>query len=185
MDGWGWLDGDRSLMANQRPDAARRARDQAAAYDSVFAATPLELTFSDGSTEIVEIPPHPNLSMLDDERQEAYEELMFEAESFDREPDIYIPEQTLESGVVLPAETRKGRVLQPYRKDGELVKPPHSVRVVQACLGDDNYAKLRRAGKNAADVWRIWNQQGLDLANRSDVDPKSNGRAGSLVSLRR
>jgi hypothetical protein len=172
-------------MPSNRPEAGRRAREQAAAYDSVFAATPLELTYEDGSTETIEIPPHPNLSMLDDERQEAYEELMFEAEGFDREPDIYIPEQTLDNGVVLPAETKKGRVLQPYRKDGELVKPPHSVRVVQACLGDDVYAKLRRASKSAADVWRIWNQQGLDLAARSDADPKSNGRTSGLVSLRR
>jgi hypothetical protein len=171
-------------MPSQRPDAARRARDQADAYGSVFAPTPLELSYPDGSSEIVSIPPHPNLNMLNDEHQEAYEELLFEVESYDRDPDVYIPQQTLDSGVILPEETRKGRVLLPHRKGGELVKPPHSVRVVQVCLGEELYAKLRRAGKNAADIWAIWNQQGLDLANRADADPKSNGRSRPVVPLR-
>ena len=171
-------------MASQRPDAARRARDQADAYGSVFAPTSLELSYPEGATEIVQIPPHPNLNMLDDEHQEAYEELMFEEEGYDREPDVYIPQQTLDNGVILPEETRKGRILLPHRKDGQLVKPPHSVRVVQVCLGEELYAKLRKAGKNAADIWAIWNQQGLDLANRADADPKSNGRSRPVVPLR-
>jgi hypothetical protein len=123
--------------------------------------------------------------MLDDERQAAYEDLMFEVEGYDRDPDIYIPEQNLDNGVVLPSETRKGRLLQPYRKDGVLVKPPHAVRVVQVCLGDETYAKLRKAGRQAADVWRVWNEQGMALAERADADPKSNGSTRSLGSVRR
>lgn len=160
-------------------DAARAAREQAKAYNSVFAPRTLEL--DNGDT--IDIPPHPNLRMLDDDRQEAYEELLFEIESYDREPDIYIPEQKLDNGVILPAETRRGALLQPYRKDGELVKPPYTIRVVQACLGDDIYARLRAGGKNAADVWRIWNEQGMELTERHDADPKSNGGTSNLATV--
>lgn len=172
----------------QVPGAPARARDQADAHDSVFAPGGLEL--SDGST--IEIPPHPNLRMLDDDRQAAYEELMFEAESYDREDDVFIPEQRLrdpetgnETGVVLPAQTRRGELKVPFRKGGELIKPPHSVRVVQVALGDQEYARLRAGGKSAADVWRVWNDQGLRIADRQVVDSKSNGRAGAVAPLSR
>ncbi len=161
------------------PDAGRKAREQAKAYEGVFAPVPLEL--EDGST--VDIPPHPNLRMLDDDRQEAYEELIFETESYDRAPDTVFPEQTLASGVVVPAETRKGNLLEPFRKDGVLVKPPHSVRIVQAALGEDVYKQLRDGGCSAADVWRIWNRQGLEIAERRDADPKSNGGPVDLAAL--
>ena len=159
---------------------ARRAREQASAYDSVFAPTPLTLKYEDGSTETITIPPHPNLRMLDDDRMEAYERLLFEVESYDRDPDVYIPETTLESGVILPAETRRGKPLEPYRVDGELVTPPHSVKIVQVALGEETYAKLRRAGMNAADIWRIWNEQGMTLAERAEQDAKSNGRTRGM-----
>jgi len=165
-------------------ESGRRAREQATAYDSVFAPTPLELRYPDGTTETIEVPPHPNLRMLDDDAQEEYEDLMMEVEGYDREPDIYIPESTLSSGVVLPAETRRGELKQPYRKDGVRVKPAHSIRVVQIALGD-NYTKLRAAGMSAADVWRIWNQQGLDLNKRQEEDSKSNGSGGGLGSVSR
>jgi hypothetical protein len=164
-----------------QPNQGRRAREQAESYESVFGPTPLEL--EDGTT--INIPPHPNLNMLDDAQQEAYEELMFEIESFDRERDIYIPEQKLDNGVILPSETRRGALLTPFRKDGELVRPPHSVRVVQAALGPELYAALRAGGRSAADVWRTWNAQGLRIADRAEMDPKSNGGARGLVALPR
>ena len=89
------------------------------------------------------------------------------------------------SGVILPAETRKGKLLEPYRQDGERVRPPHSVKVVQVALGEDVYAKLRRAGMCAADIWRIWNQQGMDLAERAEQDAKSNGSTRRMASFPR
>jgi hypothetical protein len=150
------------------PDAQRRAREQAETHESLFA--PMELELDDGTT--VEVPPHPNLMMLDDDRQEDYEELMFEVESYDREPDLYIPEQTLSSGVILPAETKRGGIKLPYRKDGELIRPPHSVKVVQAALGEKQYLRLREGGRCAADVWKLWNDQGLRIADRQAADPK-------------
>ena len=164
-----------------QPVQGRRAREQAESYASVFGPSPLEL--ADGTT--IKVPPHPNLRMLDDAQMEAYEELMFEVESYDREPDVYIPEQKLDNGVILPAETRRGRLLEPFRKEGELVKPPHSIRIVEVCLGPEAYAQLRNSGGNAADVWRVWNEQGLRIADRADVDPKSNGGARGLALLPR
>jgi hypothetical protein len=156
-----------------------QAREQAEAYESLFAATPLEL--NDGS--VLMVPPHPDFGMLDDDRMEDYEELLMEVESYDRSEDIYIPEQRLESGVTLPAETKKGDLLRPYRKDGVRVKPAHSVRVVQAALGPEDYKKLRDGGKGAADVWRVWGKQGLAIQERRLFDPKSNGSSVDLDSV--
>lgn len=156
-----------------------QARDQAEAYDSLFASTPLEL--NDGS--VLMIPPHPDFGMLDDDRMEDYEDLLIEVESYDREEDIYIPEQRLDSGVTLPAEVKRGELLRPYRKDGARVKPSHTVRVVQAALGPDDYKKLREGGKNAADVWKIWGKQGLAIQERRLFDPKSNGSSMDLDSI--
>jgi hypothetical protein len=147
---------------------ANDAQEQAEAYDSMFAATPLKL--DDGRTLM--IPPHPDFGMLDDEQMTEYEELRFEIESYDREPDIFIPEQRLldkeghETGVVLPAETQPGALKRPHRKDGVLIKPAYSVRAVQAGLGEQKYKLLREGGRNAADVWKIWGKQGLMARER-------------------
>jgi hypothetical protein len=152
------------------PGSGVRAREQADAYDSMFSSIPLEL--SDGS--ILELPPHPNLGMLDDEQQEAYEELMFEMESYDREPDIIFKEQTLPSGTIVPQEVRRGELKTPYRKDGALVKPPHRTRVVQVALGEKAYARLLEGGKGAVDVWRCWHEQMMRITERQASDSKSN-----------
>jgi hypothetical protein len=93
-------------------------------------------------------------------------------ESYDREPDIFIPEQRLkdsngnETGVVLPSDTQQGALKHPYRKDRVLIKPPHSVRVVKAALGETDFKRLREGGRSAADVWKIWGAQGLEVKQR-------------------
>lgn len=178
-------------LANAAEKAAREAREQAEAYDSLLADGEIELI--DGTT--LSIPPHPDLGMLDDDRMEAYEELMFEVESYDRFPDIFIPEQRLrdpetgnETGVVLPSDTRQGAVKRPYRKtDPEgntvLIKPPHSVKVVQACLGELDYKRLVEGGRSAKDVWKVWGRQGLDLKERQADDPKSDGSVVALAPV--
>jgi hypothetical protein len=164
----------------QVPGAGRRASEQAKEHDSVFA--PMQLELDGGAT--IEVPPHPNLGMLDDDSQEQYEALLFEVDTeYDREPDIYIPEQKLSSGAILPAETRRGDLKRPYRKNGELVRPPHSVRVVQAALGETVYKQLREGGKSAADVWRLWNEQGMRIAERQAADSKSADSAGAVAPL--
>lgn len=173
-----------SKVDNSRP--ASEAREQAEAYDSLFANQQLPL--DDGT--VMSIPPHPDFGMLDDDRIEAYEELLFEIETYDREPDIFIPEQRLkdpetghETGVILPAETRRGALKRPFRKDGALVKPPHSVRVVQAVLGEVEYKRLQEGGRSAADVWRIWGRQGLEVRDRQSRDPKSHGGPVDLAAV--
>lgn len=163
---------------------ASDAREQAEAYDGLFKNQKIEL--KDGTP--MEIPPHPDFGMLDDDRQDAYEELLFETESYDREPEIFIPEQKLDNGIVLPAETRRGALLRPFRKtdaDGNVVRvtPPYSVRVVEAALGPEAFAKLKAGGCSAADVWRIWGRQALEVRNRQATDPKSNGSSVALEAV--
>ncbi len=163
-----------SKINSSPEDASARAREQAAEYESVFSPTILELD----SGETIEIPPNPNLNLLDDDRQEAYEELLFETESYDRGPDLVIPPQKDKDGnVIIEGERLPGPLLTPYRKAGKLVKPPHTVRVVKAVLGEDQYAKLRKGGKSAGDVWKIWSMQGLGVADRQKRDSKSAGSA--------
>ena len=172
-------------MPNTAANAGRQARDQASAYDSLFADTKLEL--DDGS--FLSIPPHPDLGMLDDEQMDAYEDLVMEQETYDREEDIYIPEQRLldsdgnETGVVLPASTEKGALKRPFRINGVRVTPAHSVRVAQIALGEDGYARLRKGGRSAADVWRVWGRQAAELADRQASDDKSAGSSLGLASV--
>lgn len=172
-------------LPNTAPNAGRQARDQASAYDSLFADTKLEL--DDGS--FISVPPHPDLGMLDDDQMDAYEDLVIEQESYDREEDIYIPEQRLldaqgnETGVVLPARTEPGALKRPFRINGVRVKPAHSVRVAQIALGEEGYARLRKGGRSAADVWRIWGRQAAELADRQAADDKSPRGALGLATV--
>lgn len=171
----------------QPKNAGREAQEQAKAYNSIFA--PRELTLDDGT--VIEVPPHPRLRMLDDDVLATLEELDFETESYDRGPEVYIPEQKVKdragNDMVLAAETRPGPLLLPYRKDGKLIKPPYSVRVAEVALGDD-YLKLR-AGKvdghrgSAADVWRIWSEQSLEVTEREGSDTKSDGSTDDLADV--
>lgn len=172
-------------LPHTAPEAGDQAREQATEYDSVFRDTPLEL--SDGTTVIV--PPHPDLAMLSDEAMEAYEELQFEMESYDREDDIIIPEQRLkdsdgsETGIVLPGRTERGALKRPYRKEGVLIKPPHSVKVAQIALGEEEYKRLVAGGRASADVWRIWGSQATELQRRRESDSKSDGRSVDLEAV--
>lgn len=166
-------------------NAAQQAREQADAYDSLFADIEMEL--DDGTT--ISIPPHPDLGMLDDDAMEQYEELQFEMESYDREEDIHIPEQRLldasgnENGVVLPATTTPGALKRPYRKDGVLIKPPHSVRVAKIALGEAGYQRLVAGGRSAGDVWRAWAKQAAELRDREAADSKSEGSSVDLEAV--
>lgn len=172
-------------MPNTAPNAGAQARAQANVYDSLFADTKLKL--DDGS--FIAIPPHPDLGMLDDDQMDAYEDLVMELETYDREEDIFIPEQRLldakgnETGVVLPSSTERGQVKRPFRKDGVRVKPAHSVRVAKISLGEEGYQRLRAGGRSAKDVWRIWGRQAAELADRSAADDKSTGSALDLEAV--
>jgi len=172
-------------MPNTAPNAGAQARAQANVYDSLFSDTKLEL--NDGSS--IAFPQHPDLGMLDDDQMDAYEDLVMEIETYDREEDIFIPEQRLldskgnETGVVLPSSTERGQVKRPFRKDGVRVKPAHSVRVAKIALGEEGYQRLRAGGRSAKDVWRIWGRQAAELADRSAADDKSDGGALGLAAV--
>lgn len=173
-------------------DAGAQAAEQAAEYNSILFAT-MTLQFDDGST--MQIPPQPSLRMLDDDCLAAYDQLLFETESYDRGPDVIIAEhQALDkdgkpTGAVIPEETVKGPLLgPPYRKDGVLVSPPFEVREVMAALGDDKYKELRSKTIDgrpacAADVRRLWGEQGLKLMERQKSDSKSSEGPGVLAPL--
>lgn len=170
-------------------NAGSEAREQATTYASIFADR--TLTFDDGTT--MTLPPHPNLRMLDDDALEAYEAYLEEVETYDRGPDIYIPEQKVKDRngdeMVLPAETRPGQVLgPPYFKNKKRVSPPREIRIVQVILGKDQYDVLRskqidgrKAG--ARDVWRAWNEQGNEITARVDDDSKSAGSSDVLEDV--
>lgn len=172
-------------LPHTAPEAGDQAREQATEYDSVFKDTDLDL--DDGTT--ISVPPHPDLAMLSDESMELYEELQFDMESYDREEDIIVPEQRLkdsdgsETGIVLPGRTEKGALKRPYRRDGQLIKPPHSVKVAQIALGPEGYRRLVAGGRSAADVWRIWGTQAAELQRRQKDDSKSEGSAVAVEAV--
>lgn len=172
-------------LPHTSPDAAAEARDQAEAYESMFATTDLEL--DDGT--ILKIPPHPSYNMLDDDRMAEYEQLMFEVDTeYEREEDIYIPEQKLDNGITLPSSTQRGALKMPLRRLDEngkpvLVTPPHNVRLVQVALGEKNYELLRAGGKSSADVMRIWTDQSLKIRERQQRDSKSDAGTVDLAPV--
>lgn len=156
--------------------APEEARNQADAYESMFGTTPIEL---DGDPEPVLVPPHPDYGMLDDDKMEAYEEYLFEIDTkYDREDDIVIPPQKVHDDdgnviTTIPGSTQRGALKRPYRKNNELVKPPHTIKVVQIVLGETEYKRLVEGGKASKDVWRIWGQQAAKIAERRAADSKS------------
>lgn len=179
-------------MSKPNSHAPREAREQAAEYDSPFAGG--QITLDNG--DVIPVPPHPNLRMLDDEAQSEYDKLELELESYDRHPDVHVPEQKiydnhgrLVSTIPAEEEPRPGPLKVPHRKtvDGktELLDPPYNVRVAKIALGPD-YDKLRgglvdgRRG-SARDVWRIWNEQGQKAVERQKADSKSADSSGVLA----
>ncbi len=177
-------------LPTKSPTAAAEAREQAQSYDSLF--SPTLLTFDDGS--VISIPPHPSLRMLDDDALEAWDALQFEAETYDRHPDEDVSEQNVYDAngnlvTTLPPTTRKGDLIgPPYRKGGVPISPPWEVRTAQAALGEKEYERLRN-GKfdgqrgGARHVWKVWNKQGFELAERRAADPKSNGGSVDLAPV--
>lgn len=176
----------RENLATTSDTAAAEALRQADEYESVFGTTDLELDNGD----VIKIPPHPDYGMLDDDCMAAYEELMFKLDTqYDREDDIFIPEQRLkdsdgnETGVVLPASTRRGDLKTPYRIDGKLVKPPHGIQVVIAALGQETYDKLKAGGKSSKDVWKIWGETAAQIRARQQRDTFRSGGSVDLAPV--
>lgn len=162
------------------PDAPREALTQAEEYESLFGTT--DIVLDDG--DVVKVPPHPDYGMISDDQMAEYDELLFAVDTtYDREPDVAVPEQKLDNGLIIPAETRRGAIKQPPRINNVLVKPPHTVRVAQIALGEVEYKRLQAGGRSAADVWKIWGQQGIKMKERQQRDSKSLGGAVALAAV--
>ena len=176
----------------QPTNPGAEAAEQAKAYNSVFA--PRDLTLDDGT--VIEVPPHPNLRMLDDDALAAWDQLWFDLEGYDHH-EITLPERVVKDAdgteMVLPPETRQGSLKVPYRTTdpdtgkSTLLNPPYEVQVAKIALGE-NYAVLRAGtvkGKRGAarHVWAIWNAQGLDLTERQASDSKSADRADGVAAV--
>lgn len=174
--------------------AGTQARAQSAEYGGIWDSTPL--TLDDGT--VIHVPPDPRHRLLDDDQMEAYDTLLFEAESYDRGDDIVVPEQKVYDGngnvvTTLEPQTRPGPLLVPYRKtdangNTALISPSWEVRVVKAALGDDDYAKLR-AGTvdgergSARHIQQIWTEHNAKIRERQAADSKSAGGAVDMATV--
>lgn len=167
-------------LPNVSENATAEASAQAEAYESIFSPSPLEL---DGG-EVMMIPPHPDYGMLDDDRMEEWDELLFAIDNeYLRDPDIIVPDHELKdkdgnpTGVTVPGETIRGQLRRPFQRlvDGKpaLVKPPHTVKIVQVALGEAEFKRLKDGGRNASDVWKVWGEQSIRIQERQQRDPKS------------
>lgn len=162
-------------MSEERRITPQQAREQAAEATGFLAS--IEIVVGD---EVFEIPQR---GLLDDDQREALNELELETESWDREPDIEIPERRTKnddgSETVIAAETRPGALKIPYRKDGKLIKPAYAVRVAVALLGEERYKKFKAGGGRAADITATLARLDKRIEKRAEgeegvpADPKS------------
>jgi hypothetical protein len=159
------------------PVSVEEAKAQAADYFGFTASTYIRVD----SGKVFEIP---NPGLLDDDQQERWEQLQFDLESCDREPEIVIPEQKLDDGTVLPSRTLPGDLIMPYRKDGELLKPPYAVRLAQALFGEDGYREYKGGGGIANQISVEWARMNKQYQERVEQDPKSAGSVSAVETVR-
>lgn len=131
------------------------AREQAADYLGMLASVKIEVK----GGEVFEVP---NPSLLDDDQQDAYDELQISLEALERWPDT-----KNDAGEVI----RRGEPLEPHRtKDGTRVEH-YNVRLAKALFGE-RYEKFKAGGGRANDVAVIWFQMQKKLTEQAKTDPK-------------
>jgi len=158
----------------------QQAREQAAEATGFLASVEIVV---DG--EVFEIPQR---GLLDDDQREALNELELETESWDHEPDIEIPERRLKDKdgnetAVLPAETIRGGLKTPYRKNGKLIKPAYPVRVAIALFGEEKYKRFKAGGGRASDVTATLARLDRRIEERERSDPKSVGSDSGVAAV--
>lgn len=158
---------------SRAPISVKEAKEQAGEYFGFTASVFIQVD----SGKVFEIP---NPGLMNDDQQERWEELQFELEQCDREPDIEIPERTLEDGTVLPAQTIRGEVKVPYRINGELMKPPYNVRLAKVLFGEEGYAEYKAGGGIAGQINVEWARMNREYQERVAADPKSGGDGPTL-----
>jgi hypothetical protein len=95
-------------------------------FERLTADTPL--TLKDGT--VIQVPPHPQFGFLGDDQLDAYEELVFEAKSYDREDDVVDQYEVKrpDGKLITPAKSVKGPLKVPHQKDGKVIRPTETVR---------------------------------------------------------
>lgn len=158
------------------PVATREAKEQAAEYFGFAAGVSIKLD----NGKVFEIP---NPSLLDDDQQERYEELQFLLEQCDREDDIVIPARTLADGEEVAERTIKGDLKQPYRIDGNLLKPNYNARIGIVAFGEEGYKEFKASGGSGAQIALEWARMNKEFADRAEADSKSEGGDGSVAAV--
>jgi hypothetical protein len=152
-------------MSDNQPKTFEQARQQAAEYIGFIASEFIKTERGD----VFEVPS-PN--MLDDEQQSRMDQLALEVESWERGPD-----KLNEDG----SDRTKGELLEPNRKNGELVEN-YNIQRAKAIFGD-RYEQFKAAGGRASDVAVIWWKMNKMVADRRAADSKSVGSTDDLVTV--
>lgn len=150
-----------SIADERRKLSPKEAREAAAEAGGFLAS--ITLTAGGEDFEI------PQRGLLDDEQREAMDQLEFESQSWDREPDVEI---TRADGSTY---TLKGNLKLPYQKDGKLVKPTYAQRVAIALWGKAKWERYKKAGGSAVDVTATLARLDNVVEDRVRRDPKSVG----------
>lgn len=158
------------------PVSVEEAKLQAAEYFGFTASAHIRVQ----NGKVFEVP---NPGLMDDDQQERWEELQFDLEQCDREPDIEVPAQELPDGTKLAARTVRGDLITPYRKNGELLKPPYNVRLAIALFGEDGYKEYKAGGGIANQIAMEWARMNREFEERASVDPKSGGSDSTLAAV--
>jgi hypothetical protein len=150
---------------NNEPKTFEQAREQSAEYIGFLASQFIK-------TERGDVFEIPSINLLDDDQQSRYDKLQLEIESWDRgEPVLN------EDG----SERTKGELLEPNRKNGELVEN-YNIQLAKAIFGD-RYETFKAAGGRASDVRVTWWKMNKILVDRQKKDPKSDDSPADLDTV--
>lgn len=167
------------------PDPLVQAAEQADEYDSFV--KPLRISTKSG--KVFEVP-HP--TQLDDDQQEAFDQLQFEANQCDRwpdEPDVEVPETKTThpdgSVTVIAAHFERGKrgdFITPYQKDGVRMTPGYNIRLAKIYFGDQ-YEAFKAAGGRSNDLALALTRAANKMRERQAADSKSAGGGVSVEAV--
>ncbi|SRX93560.1 hypothetical protein MSP7336_01799 [Mycobacterium shimoidei] len=161
------------------PNKLAQAAEQADEYDSFV--KPIRIRTKSG--KVFEVP-HP--TQLDDEQQEAFDELQYEANQCDRWPDVEVPETTTThpdgSVTVIPKHIERGDFISPYQKGGVRMRPGYNIRLAKIYFGD-RYEEFKAAGGRSNDLALALRRAADEMRERQAADSKSAGGGVSVEKV--
>lgn len=190
------------IQEPKKYDSVEDAKAQAAEFFGFPTGEDIPITLPDGTVEIFTVP-YPGT--LNDEQQDRWNQLQFEIDQCDRDPDAVIPDHkltrkeavgsrtitegekvTTETDVVVedetfvPGTTIPGQPILPYRKtnaDGvtELLTPNYNARVAIALWGEERYGVFRANGGESRLIVLLQTKMRRELEERQKRDSKSDG----------